>query len=483
MTFEIERIEHIFPLGAAVRGIRLDKVALDEDHDDAVLVVCYLLKAVLRNDGAEREDVLSAVLAFLLPQLGLEIIYKFVLLLHIVARVALVSLLCRIRDHDDDLVGAALQDILRGGHLLGRRGFGGGDIGERGERLKISAGQADHRADGDDRDRHALFGYVLGDKAKPWLDYPRMLALHDGLIEEHDEHGLQNYHREQGQEHAFRQHEAEVVTHAELHEEEGDKAAYRGQSAGGDGGERLGQRRDHRVARVKFDAQLFVIGMHEEDGIVHRQRQLQYGRAGGSYRGDGPHGVARDDIAAHVEQNGDAERGEEDERFEIGMRGEEQYEKHRHDRDRHENGHVAHRTCHEYARVFRRAAEIIAGLGGDGLADQSRRFLLVDVVVDYLFDPIERVDGHVVARGALQVKGEQICGHDRAVAQLGRFDIVFRRAVIYLLRHHGIDALDETADAAVAQLQDHVERAYPNVLADDGRAHLFAAPFGDVHGL
>ena len=228
-----------------------------------------------------------------------------------------------------------------------------------------------------------------------------MLALHDGLIEDNDEHGLQNYHREQGQEHAFRQHEAEVVTHAELHEEEGDKAAYRGQSAGGDGGERLGQRRDHRVARVKFDAQLFVIGMHEEDGIVHRQRQLQYGRAGGSYRGDGPHGVARDDIAAHVEQNGDAERGEEDERFEIGMRGEEQYEKHRHDRDRHENGHVAHRTCHEYARVFRRAAEIIAGLGGDGLADQSRRFLLVDVVVDYLFDPIERVDGHVVARGAL----------------------------------------------------------------------------------
>ena len=103
--------------------------------------------------------------------------------------------------------------------------------------------------------------------------------------------------------------------------------------------------------------------------------------------------------------------------------------------------------------------------------------MLIDVVVDDLFYAVERVYRRVVAGGAFEIEGEDISGHHRAVAQLRLLDVILRRGIVYLLRHHRVDAVHvDKADVqtAFAQLQDHVKGAYPHVFADDGGTHFFA---------
>ena len=363
------------------------------------------------------------------------------------------------------LVRHAFDFTLGEALFLFRRFVDKGDIVERNEVLEISARDSDHYTEDEYEHGDPFFGYRLADEVESRGDYPLVLGLIDPLVEQHDEDRLYEYDREQRQYNALCQHETEVVTYAVVHEEQRDEAADRGQSAREDGFERLGHRVHERDFGILEYAHLFVVGVHQEYRVVHRDRELQDDRARRSYRRYGADRVARDDVGAHVEQYRYTERGKEDERLEIALRGEQKYDEYDRDGDGNEFGHIVERAVHEYTRVLRHTGDVIAHRRIVDLRYGAVVDARLQQVVYMRFYRVESGYDCVVGTALREVHVEYVSG-----IAVGLLDELVRDLLlkgVEIAERGGYELLAQTGRVGeiglqVAAVHKIVERTYPN---------------------
>ena len=326
-------------------------------------------------------------------------------------------------DQDELIVGALDLSLSEALFLFGRL-VGERDVVERHQPLEVCGRDRDRYAQHDDDDGHPLVGDRLADKVEPRGDDPIVVSLVYQFLGQYEQDGLNEYDRKQRQYDALCKDKAEIVADAVVHEEQRDKAADRRQRARQDGFERLGHRVHECDLGVFERAQLLLEGVAEEDGVVHRDRQLQDDRARRGDRRDRAYRVARDDVGAHVEQDGYAQRREEDERFEIAVRRQQQNDEHDQHRRDDELGHVVERAVDEDTRVLRHTGEVVPLRRVVDLSDRAVLDALVQNALYLFFERVQSIDDGVVRAALREVDVEYVCGlavrlFDKLVLELG----------------------------------------------------------------
>ena len=102
-----------------------------------------------------------------------------------------------------------------------------------------------------------------------------MPGLVHGFAEQHQHSRHEEEHRQQTADDGFDQVKAHVRAEAELHKGHSREAGNGREAAGGDLGNRCRQCFDDGVMHIER-LMLFLIAVAEDDGIVHRKRQLQH---------------------------------------------------------------------------------------------------------------------------------------------------------------------------------------------------------------
>ena len=107
-------------------------------------------------------------------------------------------------------------------------------------------------------------------------DQAAVFCLLQRLIQKQN-HGRQNGHTaDDAQDNALGHHDAEIPAHGERHEAQCNEAGHRGDGAAQHAGKGLMDRTGHRLFVIlRMDSQLFVVAVPQEDGIIHRDGQLQ----------------------------------------------------------------------------------------------------------------------------------------------------------------------------------------------------------------
>jgi len=136
-----------------------------------------------------------------------------------------------------------------------------------------------------------------------------VLQLREGLVENQQEGRQDRDGADDAQQDALGHDDAEIYAHRVAHEAQGDEARDRGDGAAGHRGDRRGDGVGHGVRVVGLQRFLLLVAVPEEDGVVHRDGQLQHrGQRLGDV-GD----LAHDRVRAHVVDDRDADADEEDE--------------------------------------------------------------------------------------------------------------------------------------------------------------------------
>ena len=179
-----------------------------------------------------------------------------------------------------------------------------------------------------------------------------MLGLADALLEAQDQRRHQNQYGCQAAYNALGQYKAQVPANGKAHQRQGHKAHDGGDATGYNGIHCLVKRCRHGLLVRK--ALLFLGGeaVQQEDGVIHRHRQLDHRCNAVGEEGDPP----EDDVGAHIEDNGDPHSEQEQHRFKPGGRRQGQYSKNDHYTGCHDHRHLAGDTLLEGLVVDGRAA-------------------------------------------------------------------------------------------------------------------------------
>ena len=163
---------------------------------------------------------------------------------------------------------------------------------------------------------------------------PVLRAIH-GLAEEDQQRGHEQKHRQKAAQDGLDQAHAHVHAEAEFHEGHGRQARDGGQAAGKDLRNGGGQRLLRRLADPKR-LMLLLIAVAEDDGVVHRERELQDDGHGIGDEGDRAEEEVRPEVDDGRDQEGQDHHGD----LRVGAGGKEQdREHHEHHEDQH-RGHL-----------------------------------------------------------------------------------------------------------------------------------------------
>ena len=194
--------------------------------------------------------------------------------------------------------------------------------------------------------------------------------LTDDLIRPQDQPRQHREHAQQAEQHALGQHDAEIHADLKAHEHQHQQSDDRRDRAAGDRAEGRRERARHGTLAVVALGQLLPVAVHEDDGVVHRERELQNGR---DARRD-VRRLAEEDIRALVEQHRHADRQQKQHRLKVRRAGDEQDRRHKHDReDEHDRRNARRRG------IVAAHGHIIAGKALGHVALDLR--LLVGIVV------------------------------------------------------------------------------------------------------
>lgn len=111
---------------------------------------------------------------------------------------------------------------------------------------------------------------------------------------------------EHADEYALGKHDAELRPKLEAQKHKRQQSHDRGKRAGGDGGNRTGERRFHGRNLVAVRDLFLPVAIHQNDGIVHGEHELQNGPDRCGHLID----VRKQDVRSHVEHDGDADGDE-----------------------------------------------------------------------------------------------------------------------------------------------------------------------------
>ena len=223
------------------------------------------------------------------------------------------------------LVGVVVQHddgVIRREHLRDRVGIRErvGDLGRQLQNVRAREQQHERR-----RDRAATPVAEAAERREhaPALALGRARLFRrpaDELIRPQDQAGQHREHAQQTAQHTLGQYDAEIHADLEAHEHQHQQAHDRRDRAAGDRAERRRERARHGGLAVGVGLQLLPVAVHEDDGIVHRERELQNSR---DARRD-VRRLAEENIRALVDEHGDADRDEKQHRLEIRRAGDEQ---------------------------------------------------------------------------------------------------------------------------------------------------------------
>ena len=129
-----------------------------------------------------------------------------------------------------------------------------------------------------------------------------MLGLIHKLAQAHGQNRQQGQHADQRKQHALGQHQSHIVTHLELHQREHQEADDGGQRTGYNGRKRFAHGLGHGVFDFHPLISEFPKAFHQEDGVVHGNRELQDGRTGVGDKGYFP----KDQIGSAADDDGHA---------------------------------------------------------------------------------------------------------------------------------------------------------------------------------
>ena len=156
-----------------------------------------------------------------------------------------------------------------------------------------------------------------------------MLRLVHRLAEEHDQPRHKEEHGHQAEEDRLDQTDRHILTDTILHKHHREQTADRGQGAGADLRDCLGQCHDIRFTDPKGFV-LFLITVAENNRVVDRQGQLQYDGHRIGYEGNGTH----QEIGSRRQDRTQAKGQDQYRHLRPRLRCEEQYRNHD-DRDDH----------------------------------------------------------------------------------------------------------------------------------------------------
>ena len=140
-------------------------------------------------------------------------------------------------------------------------------------------------------------------------------------------------HAQHAEGHTLGQHHAQIRADLKAHEQKHQQPYDGGKAAAGDGSKGGGQRVLHRLCPVVRDGQLLTVAVHQDNGVVHGQCQLQYGGHARCHVGD----LTQEIIRAQVQRHGYPDGHEEQQRLEIAVAGQQQ------DQQDDAEGHGVHR--------------------------------------------------------------------------------------------------------------------------------------------
>ena len=179
-----------------------------------------------------------------------------------------------------------------------------------------------HREDDEENHNEAELRFHQEPAPAVELRYMRAVRRHaQRLAAVCDKPRHQQEHRDEAAHDALRQHKAEVIAEAELHQHQRDKPRDGRKAGGGYLDDGFGQRLDERVILGREALGLVLIAVGEDDGVVYRERQLHYD-------GDGIRDrryLAEPEVCAHVEKRRHGKHYEEDDHLKIAARGKQQH--------------------------------------------------------------------------------------------------------------------------------------------------------------
>ena len=305
--------------------------------------------------------------------------------------------------------------------------------------------QREH-GDKDKRDHVPRLLAEEGEPARRQRDGLLRRLFHETIAPE-DQRGQNGEDADHADEHALGEDDAELASDLERHEHEREQTHDRGEGAGEDGGERVLEGGLHGVRFRKAQLLLLAVAVHEDDGIVHAEHQLQHRRDGKRDIGD----IARDEIRAEVDDDGHADGDEKQHRLDPRPA-------HEHE-DRNENAHAdgeeleRHFGFHHLVRADGKVV-VLKLLGENALHrpgltgivaivevhDEERAAVLV----------VMRVPGDVFHAGDIDVVGDLLADRGNlALVQPGEDEA--EGALLAGIRKRGLDDLDASAHGRICR--------------------------------
>ena len=323
----------------------------------------------------------------------------------------------------------------------------------------------------------------------------------DDLIRPQDQPRQHREHAQQAEQHALGQHDAEVEADLKAHEHQHQQADDRRDRAAGDRAEGCRERARHGALAVVALGQLLPVAVHEDDGVVHRERELQNGR---DARRD-VRRLAEEDIRALIEQHRHADRQQKQHRLKVRRAGDEQNDRqdrqrqHEHDRRDARRGSIV--TAHGDVVVGKALGHVALDLRLlVGVVVIERRELVERGIIAVIIAAVRLVGDalHVRDLGELLADGKlfariQPAEHDADGIRLHRIRErlvhvihadLHLRAVRQILGHIGVDA-DERHQRRAHDRQDEHDNKQELAFFDDescdllhGLRNSFRAPAG-----
>ena len=180
-----------------------------------------------------------------------------------------------------------------------------------------------------------------------------MARLFQQAIGQQDERRGEQEYRHQADGNALAQHKTHVRTNLELHQAQRQEADDRRQTAGRDGHRRFAQRLNHRLVRIRRILLAFLKAMQQEDGVIQRDSQLKDAARGVGNKGD----RAEYQVRAAVDEDGDAQACQHNQRLQPRGRRDRQHEENEDDRRDGDDAHLRHRAGRRVRGRYRGTAD------------------------------------------------------------------------------------------------------------------------------
>ena len=189
-----------------------------------------------------------------------------------------------------------------------------------------------------------------------------LASLHNRFVAEQDQRRKGGKGGDQTAQDTFRKDDAEVSADLEPHEDEHQQAHNRGQSAAQDGGRGAADRGNHGLFLFQV-LSLLPVAVQQDDGIVHRQDQLQHGC---KRMGNQSH-AGQQRVGSHIDHDGEDQRQQDQERLDQRMAHQEEDQQSGDDTGRHHHHDVVGHSGVVFHFHFDAVAEAVLDAFLDGL--------------------------------------------------------------------------------------------------------------------